>query len=64
MRTDIPLIKHMIDQIGPEAGGVYNRLPLLVMPDDSDLLLGHERDLLETALPSLEPGRKSPANRK
>lgn len=36
MRTDIPLIKHMIDQIGPEAGGVYNRLPLFVMPDEEE----------------------------
>lgn len=37
-RTDIPLIKHLAHTMSIEAAGVYNRLPLFLMPEESDEL--------------------------
>ena len=48
-RTDIALIKYLAQSIGPEAADVYNRLPLFLMPDESDELIKNERNLLDAA---------------
>ena len=49
MRTDAPLIKHLAATISTDAAGVYNRLPLFVMPEESEDLMQHEADLLSAA---------------
>jgi hypothetical protein len=49
IRTDSPLIRHLARTMGLEAAGIYNRLPLFLMPEESDELLRHERDLLDSA---------------
>ena len=48
-RTDTALIRYLSGELGQEAAAVYNRLPLFLLPDDSDELMGHERDLLDAA---------------
>jgi hypothetical protein len=48
-RPDVPLIRHLARTMDLEAAGIYNRLPLFLMPEESDELLRHERDLLDSA---------------
>jgi hypothetical protein len=49
LRTDGPLIRHLAETISLDAAGVYNGLPLFVMPDGSEELTSHEENLLDAA---------------
>ena len=50
-RPDAPLIRHLCKTLGTEAGRVYDRLPLFVLLDEADELIGHEAELLEALGP-------------
>jgi len=49
VRPDRVLIKHLYRTLGPKAAEIYNRLPLFVLPEDSEELIKHELKLLEIA---------------
>lgn len=49
VRTDTSLIKHLAETTGPAAAGVYNSLPLFIMPDDAHELMSRESDILAFA---------------
>jgi len=49
IRTDSALIKHLAHTVSLDAALVYNRLPLFVIPEESQELMQHERSLLDAA---------------
>lgn len=51
--TDAPLVRHLAQTISLQAAGVYNRLPLFILPEEARELTEHEQDLLSMAPASL-----------